>query len=160
MWRDNQRSIRLATSETLGPKCMAKGDLGAPRSSVRTDARIIDDALWNAVRTEAERGAIGDRGKAVEPTSAKSPAGKPRKKHFLSGLIKCSNCGSNYSISGKDNYRCAGHKKPRTCGNRLTADIPGRVCRRQVKGIAQHRSQSSFKSQSVERLCPLRFSLA
>lgn len=33
---------------------------------------------------------------------AESPAGKPRKKHLLSGLIKCSTCGSNYTISGNE----------------------------------------------------------
>ncbi|TVV75970.1 hypothetical protein FOY91_05615 [Sphingomonas solaris] len=51
---------------------------------------------------------------------AASPAGAPRKKHLLSGLIKCSCCGSNYTISGKDYYRCAGEKERGTCGNKVS----------------------------------------
>jgi site-specific DNA recombinase len=40
-----------------------------------------------------------------------------RKKHLLSGLIRCSCCGSGYTISGKDYYRCAGQKERGTCSN-------------------------------------------
>jgi hypothetical protein len=76
------------------------------------DLRIIDDELWAAVRAEMKRRQRG--------TKAKGPAGKPRKKHLLSGLIKCSCCGSNYTISGKDYYRCAGQKERGTCGNALS----------------------------------------
>jgi site-specific DNA recombinase len=43
-----------------------------------------------------------------------------RKKHLLSGLIKCSCCGSSYTISGKDYYRCAGQKERGTCTNTVS----------------------------------------
>jgi site-specific DNA recombinase len=76
------------------------------------DLRIIPDDLWEAVQNEMQRRARG--------SGAKGPAGKPRKKHLLSGQIKCSTCGSNYTISGKDYYRCAGHKERGTCGNTLS----------------------------------------
>ncbi len=76
------------------------------------DLRIIDDALWEAVHAEIKC--------RQRPTSANSPAGSKRKKHLLSGLIKCSTCGSNYTISGKDYYRCAGEKERGTCGNKLS----------------------------------------
>ena len=46
--------------------------------------------------------------------------GQKRKKHLLSGLIRCSVCGSNYTISGKDYYRCAGQKERGTCGNTVS----------------------------------------
>ncbi|WP_082737827.1 MULTISPECIES: zinc ribbon domain-containing protein [unclassified Sphingomonas] len=36
---------------------------------------------------------------------------KPRAKRLLSGLIICGICGSNFTISGKDCYRCAAEKK-------------------------------------------------
>lgn len=81
------------------------------------DLRIIDDELWNAVRGEMERRSIAGDPDSDKP---KSPAGKPRKKHLLSGLIKCSRCGSNYTISGQDYYRCAGEKERGTCGNKLS----------------------------------------
>nr|WP_277924017.1 zinc ribbon domain-containing protein [Sphingomonas hankookensis] len=38
----------------------------------------------------------------------------------MSGLIRCSVCGLNYTISGKDYYRCAGHKKRGTCSNTVS----------------------------------------
>ncbi|WP_259466748.1 zinc ribbon domain-containing protein [Sphingomonas sp. PP-CE-3A-406] len=38
----------------------------------------------------------------------------------MSGLIRCICCGANYTISGKDYYRCAGQKERGTCGNRVS----------------------------------------
>ncbi|QCB44337.1 hypothetical protein E5673_10190 [Sphingomonas sp. PAMC26645] len=54
-----------------------------------------------------------------QPSSA-SQAGKPRAKHLLSSLIRCSICGSSYTISGKDYYRCAGQKERGTCTNTIS----------------------------------------
>ncbi|EZP65172.1 Recombinase [Sphingomonas paucimobilis] len=76
------------------------------------DLRIVDDKLWEAVQAEIKR-----RQRTGEEIS---PADQNRKKHLLSGLIKCSCCGSNYTISGKDYYRCAGQKERGTCGNKLS----------------------------------------
>ena len=84
------------------------------------DLRIIDDDLWNDVRAEIKRRSISSDTREDQPEKPVAPAGKPRKKHLLSGLIKCSNCGSNYTISGKDYYRCAGQKERGTCGNTLS----------------------------------------
>ncbi len=49
--------------------------------------------------------------------------GRPRKKHLLSGLIKCGECGANYTILGKDYYRCAGMKERGTCHNALSVRL-------------------------------------
>jgi hypothetical protein len=76
------------------------------------DLRIIDDGLFEAARSEIER-----RKRAPQ---ANSPAGRPRARHLLSGLIRCSCCGANYTISGKDYYRCAGQKERGTCRNRMS----------------------------------------
>lgn len=76
------------------------------------DLRIVDDALFEAAQAE-----IRSRKRA---SSAASPAGRNRAKHLLSGLIRFSCCGSNYTISGKDYYRCAGQKERGTCGNRIS----------------------------------------
>jgi site-specific DNA recombinase len=73
------------------------------------DLRIVSDALWTAVQDEFAR--------RSRPRDARSPAGKPRAKHLLSGLIKCGICGSNFTISGKDYYRCAAEKERGSCGN-------------------------------------------
>ncbi len=48
------------------------------------------------------------------------PVRSKRAKHLLSGLIRCSSYGSNYTISGKDYYRCAGQKERGTCGNAVS----------------------------------------
>ena len=82
------------------------------------DLRIIDDELWAAVADEIERRAISP--KVVVSVKNGSPVGKPRKKHLLSGQIRCSVCGANYTISGKDYYRCAGQKERGTCSNKLS----------------------------------------
>ncbi|WP_436286797.1 recombinase family protein [Sphingomonas trueperi] len=76
------------------------------------DLRIVDDALFEAAQAEIR--------KRKRASSAASPAGRNRAKHLLSGLIRCSRCGSNYTISGKDYYRCAGQKERGTCGNEIS----------------------------------------
>ncbi len=76
------------------------------------DLRIVDDATWEAVQAEMER-------RRRQPQAA-SPAGRNRARHLLSGLIRCSCCGSNYTISGKDYYRCAGEKERGTCSNKVS----------------------------------------
>ena len=76
------------------------------------DLRVIDDAQWTSVQTQIEQ--------RSRPGSHASLAGQNRKKHLLSGLIRCSCCGSGYTISGKDYYRCAGQKERGTCANTLS----------------------------------------
>jgi site-specific DNA recombinase len=76
------------------------------------DLRIVSPKQWEAVRSEMSR-------RQRQP-NAISPAGKPRAKHLLSGLIRCSCCGANYTISGKDYYRCAGQKERGTCTNTVS----------------------------------------
>ena len=76
------------------------------------DLRIVNEQEWSAVREEMT--------KRQRSTGSASPAGKPRKIHILSGLIRCNSCGSNYVISGKDYYRCAGQKDRGTCSNKLS----------------------------------------
>jgi len=74
--------------------------------------RIVDDDLWQAVREQLERRA--------HPLGTAQPVRSRRRQHLLSGLIQCAYCGSNYVISGKDYYRCAGQKERGTCVNNLS----------------------------------------
>ena len=76
------------------------------------DLRIIDDTVFEAARDEIER--------RKRPATASSTVGSKRAKHLLSRLIRCGCCGANYTISGKDYYRCAGQKERGTCGNRVS----------------------------------------
>ena len=60
-----------------------------------------------------------------------------RRKHLLSGLIRCSCCGSGYTISGKDYYRCAGQKERGTCSN--TVSVRKGPLETATLSILQHR---------------------
>ncbi|MFW2350870.1 recombinase family protein [Qipengyuania sp.] len=83
---------------------------------VRVDApdlRIIDEPLWNAVRAQIEK-----RSRAQVTSS--SPVASRRRKHPMSGLIKCASCGSNFTIAGRDYYRCASNRERGTCHNSLS----------------------------------------
>ncbi len=76
------------------------------------DLRIVSDESGTAAQQQIEQRQRPD---------AKAPVGRQnRKKHLLSGLIRCSCCGSSYTISGKDYYRCAGHKERGTCSNTVS----------------------------------------
>ncbi len=74
--------------------------------------RIISDLQWGAAQNQIDQ--------RKRPT-ADVPLGRQnRKRHLLSGLIRCSCCGSGYTISGKDYYRCAGQKERGTCPNTVS----------------------------------------
>ena len=66
------------------------------------DLRIIDPELARQVQAEVRR--------RSNPRLSNS-LGQTRKKHLLSGLIKCGDCGASYVINGKDYYRCGGKRE-------------------------------------------------
>ncbi|WP_461160254.1 recombinase zinc ribbon domain-containing protein [Sphingobium sp. TomMM35A] len=82
------------------------------------------------------RRSISDKREGEHSVKPQSPAGKPPERHLLSGLIKCSCCGANYRISGKDYYRCAGQKERGTCGNALS--VRKRALGQVAIGVLQH----------------------
>ena len=67
------------------------------------DLQIIDRALWKKVDREVER--------RQRPGVSGNSAGAMRKRHLLSGIIKCGACGGNFVINGKDYYRCASNRE-------------------------------------------------
>jgi site-specific DNA recombinase len=73
---------------------------------------VIDPALSAAVDAEFKSRARPDGGPRSEAMR--------RSVHLLSGLIVCGVCGANYTISGKDYYRCAGQKERGTCTNTVS----------------------------------------
>ncbi len=79
------------------------------------DLRVIPDDLWMNVRQRLDR--------VARTLRTASPYGHRRPKHLLSGLIRCGECGANYVISGKDYYRCAGHKERGTCSNATSVKL-------------------------------------
>lgn len=82
------------------------------------ELRIIDDELWNGVQT-----ARADR--ASLPLVYRK-----RPRHFLSGLIRCGECGGNVTIVVRGRWGCARHREAGTCpnGKRIaTEELAGRV---------------------------------
>jgi site-specific DNA recombinase len=87
------------------------------------DLRIIDDALWEAVKRRQEAVSFeirrDDGGNALNRAH--------RRKFLLSGLLKCGCCGGGFTIVGQDHYGCATHRSKGTCDNKAT------VTRREIE---------------------------
>ncbi len=81
------------------------------------ELRIISDDLWNKVKA---------RQKSVFKKMERDENGNAlnrvhRKRFLLSGLLKCSECGGNYSVISKDRYGCSNHKRgSSSCTNSIT----------------------------------------
>ena len=91
------------------------------------ELRIIDDALWQAVRTRQE--AIAEKyvnvTEAVRKHHAKNRLrGAHRPKSLLSGLVYCGCCGGPYSLRGADRFACSAHVANGSCGNKHTVPRP------------------------------------
>jgi len=71
--------------------------------------RIIDDALWNAV-------------KAIQARARRRPGTglvrHRRPKYLFSGLTKCGSCGGGFILSSHDNLVCFNARERGTCSNR------------------------------------------
>jgi site-specific DNA recombinase len=79
------------------------------------DLRIVDDALWAAVRLRLE--AIRNT-PAVKNARQKRFWEKRRSRHLLSGLVKCGRCGGDLAAVGKDYLACSAARRKGTCSNR------------------------------------------
>lgn len=79
------------------------------------DLRIIDDALWQRVKTRQE--AI-DATPAVQGIKASRFWEKRRKVHLLTGLLFCDRCGGPMVTVGKDYLACSAARKLDACAHR------------------------------------------
>ena len=80
------------------------------------DLRIVDDELWEGVKNQQS---------VVATVMPRDGDGNPlnrlhRKKHLLSGLIRCGECGGRMSIVARDRYGCSSYRTSRTCKNSRT----------------------------------------
>nr|WP_113866468.1 recombinase family protein [Brenneria salicis]NMN91453.1 DNA invertase Pin-like site-specific DNA recombinase [Brenneria salicis ATCC 15712 = DSM 30166]RBP62697.1 DNA invertase Pin-like site-specific DNA recombinase [Brenneria salicis ATCC 15712 = DSM 30166]RLM30664.1 resolvase [Brenneria salicis ATCC 15712 = DSM 30166] len=92
---------------------------------IRTEVphlRIVDDALWQAVR-ERQRGISALFG----PNLANTREGRAQKLHLtnrpvtlLSGLLTCGCCGGRISMVMTDRYACRNHLRKGICANSRT----------------------------------------
>ena len=87
------------------------------------DLRIVDDALWQAVKarqavTSAKYANVAE---GVRKHHKKNRLnGTHRPKTLLSGLIFCGCCGGPFSIRGSDRFACSTHVTKGTCSNSRT----------------------------------------
>ena len=88
------------------------------------ELRIIDQSLWDRVKTRQE-------GRKIEQTDKE--AWERRKPRFLlTGLVKCGCCGGGFSTVGKDRFGCSNSRNKGTsvCTNRTgitRQDLEGRI---------------------------------
>lgn len=71
------------------------------------DLRIVPQELWDVVQ------AIREGKRSLKAFGRRTP------KYLLSGLMKCAECGSHYTIQTADRYGCAAHadRGPSICSN-------------------------------------------
>ncbi len=75
--------------------------------------RIIHDDLWHRAKARQMDLCFEEGEKAIGGTLNR----RHRNQYFLSGLIKCGSCNSNFIIVGKDKYGCATRRTKGTCSN-------------------------------------------
>ncbi len=96
--------------------------LNPPEAWITTEVsglRIIDDALWQAVKArQAELCAIHANAiAATRAAFANRLNGTHRPRSLLSGLLFCGCCGGPYALRGQDRYACSNHVMSGTCSN-------------------------------------------
>jgi site-specific DNA recombinase len=77
--------------------------------------RIVDDALWDAVK--ARQGAIRESDRVASARATRFWE-RRRSHHLLSGLVQCGKCGSRYASIGRDYLACSSARGSGTCTNR------------------------------------------
>ncbi len=86
------------------------------------ELRIVDDALWQAVRDRQDR--LSHREPALLAIDDATSAfwSKQRPRHLFSGLMRCGLCGGGFSKISAAHFGCstARNKGPTTCTNLLT----------------------------------------
>ena len=97
------------------------------------DLRIVDDALWQAVR--ARQSEIAEQYVSVTEAvrkhhNANRLTGARRPRSLLSGLIFCGCCGGPFSLRGADRFACSAHVSNGSCFNSRT--IPRNELERRV----------------------------
>ena len=106
------------------------------------ELRIVDDALWQAVKDR--QGEITEQYatviEATQSARANRLNGAHRPRHLLSGLLECGVCGGSYSMRGQDRYGCSNHVMTGSCSN-------GRGIRRSV---IEERVLSGLKDRLME----------
>ncbi|MCW1920858.1 recombinase family protein [Rhodobacter sp. KR11] len=76
------------------------------------ELRIVDDALWEAVKTRQGEIDADPRVKAIKATKFWE---EKRPVHLLTGLLVCGCCGGSFATVGRDYMACSAARKLNTC---------------------------------------------
>jgi site-specific DNA recombinase len=104
--------LRYAKDPMTGRRVSRPNDSRALTVTEVPELRIIDDALWNAVKARQAQLALGK-----QPGQGFWDRRRPR--YLLSGLLKCGCCGGGYSIISAKLLGCSTARNKGTCSNRL-----------------------------------------
>jgi site-specific DNA recombinase len=77
--------------------------------------RIVPQDLWDKVQTRMETLRTSPTAAKIKDTNFWE---RRRPKHILTGLVKCAECGGDYSPSGRHYLSCSTARRKGTCDNR------------------------------------------
>lgn len=114
------------------------------------ELRIIDDATWSAAQTIAAE------------TAGVPLTYRQRPRHFLSQLVKCGECGGNYTVIDRNRWGCSRHREAGTCGNgrriagaeledRVLAGLKEKLLSPEAVAAAVSRARKKLSEQNVEK---------
>jgi site-specific DNA recombinase len=116
------------------------------------ELRIIDDALWQAVKARQE--------KMRRALSKAGFLGRAKRAIYLfSGLTRCARCGSGYSMFNRARLACSGARERGICTNRLTIrreEVETRVLRAMQERLWRAEPFDAYCRRLTERLNQLR----
>ena len=98
------------------------------------DLRIVDDALWQAVKNRQSEIEDSPRVQSIRKTKFWQ---KQRKKHLLTGLAFCGTCGGTLAAVGRDYLACSAARKLGTCTHKQS--IRRNVLEETVLGLLRTR---------------------
>ncbi len=125
--------LRYVKDPSTGKRVSRLNPESAWITTVVPELRIVDDALWQAVR--ARQAEIAEQYANVtesvrEHHERNRLSGTRRPRSLLSGLIFCGCCGGPYSLRGADRFACSNHVGKGTCTNSRSiprAELESRV---------------------------------
>lgn len=99
--------------------------INTPEKWIRSEVphlRIVDDALWQAVRNRQKDIAVRFEATAegVRKATARKLHERKRPVSLLSGLLTCGCCNGKYDLIMRDRYGCLNHHRRGTCHNNRT----------------------------------------
>ena len=97
------------------------------------ELRIVNPELWNSVKLRQR--AVTTRMKRDDKGNALNRA--HRRKHLLSGVIKCGECGSPFVMVGANRYGCNNARSKGVCQN--TFHIPRSMIEKEVINALRHK---------------------